>query len=167
MDKNQHVELLEREMVISRVFNAPRDLLWQVWSDCEHLAHWWGPKGWELSFCQMDFRVGGIWRYCMTGPGENNEEMASWGRSLYQEIVAQEKIVSVDAFTDAAGNVIEEMPQMVLTVTFEDLGDKTTVTNRTQFSTAAELQAVLAMGMEQGAIETWDRLAVYVEEIGL
>jgi uncharacterized protein YndB with AHSA1/START domain len=58
----------DREIVVSRTFNAPRELVWQMWTMSEHLVHWWGPTNWTLPVSEMDFRVGGTWFYCMQGP---------------------------------------------------------------------------------------------------
>jgi len=147
-----------RTLIISRVFDAPRALVFAAFTKPEHLAQWWGPKGWTLPVCTVDFRPGGVWHYCMRGP--NGEE--SWGRAVYREIVEPERIVSVDAFSDAEGNVVAGMPAMVITLTFEEHDGKTTLTNRAQFTTVADVEAALAMGMMQGLTETWDRLDAYL-----
>jgi uncharacterized protein YndB with AHSA1/START domain len=151
----------QREFVMDRLFDAPRELVFQVWSDPKHLAHWWGPKGWSLPVCTMDFRPGGAWHYCMRGPG--GEE--SWGKATYQEITPPERIVYIDAFADADGNVVADAPQMVVTVTFSDEQGKTRLTNHIQFASAKELQEILAMGMNEGMIETWDRLEQYLNQL--
>lgn len=155
----------DREFVISRTFNAPRALVWQAWSQCEHLQHWWAPAGWTLSVCQMDFRPSGVWHYCMKGPGTDGTEMESWGRTVFREIVEPERIVSVDAFSDAAGNVAEEMPEMMITVTFVGTDGQIKVTSRAEFATAADLKAIIQMGMEEGMTQSWDQLAEYLAQI--
>jgi uncharacterized protein YndB with AHSA1/START domain len=147
-----------REYVLERVFEAPRPLVWQAWTQPEHLQQWWGPQHWTLPVCNIDLRPGGVWHYCMRGP--NGEE--SWGKAIYREIVEPERLVYVDAFSDAEGNIAEGMPEMVITVEFVDLGDKTRVISRTEFASAADLQAVLEMGMEEGIKQTWDRLEAYL-----
>jgi uncharacterized protein YndB with AHSA1/START domain len=148
----------EREFVIERSFAAPRELVFQVFSECEHLAHWWGPTGWTLPVCQIDFRPGGVWFYCMRGPeGED-----SCGKATYQEIIEPERIVYTDAFADAAGNVQAGMPEMLITLTFAEQNGKTKLTSRTQFASATDLKATLDMGMAEGVNETWDRLEAYL-----
>ncbi len=154
-------EPADRTLVMSRVFDAPRALVFAAFTKPEHLTHWWGPKGWTLPFCTVDFRPGGVWHYCMRGP--DGEE--SWGRAVYREIVVPERIVSVDAFSDAEGNVVAGMPEMVITLTFEEHEGKTTLTNRVQFTTAADVESALAMGMVQGLTETWDRLEAYLASV--
>ncbi len=89
----------------------------------------------------------------------------SWGKALYREIVEGEKIVYVDYFSDSEGNLSEEMPAAEIILTFIDLGGKTKIVNQVEYPTVEELQKVLDMGMEQGFIETWDRLVEYLQDI--
>src|SRR5690606_11279586 len=126
----------------------------------EHLSKWWGPKGWTLPVCEVDFRPGGVWLYCMRGP----DGTEGWGRATYQEIVPPERIVYVDAFADAEGNVLEGMPQMVITVEFVDLGGKTKLIATTEFATVEDLEKTMAMGMAEGFGETLDRLEAHLAE---
>ena len=148
----------EREFSMERLFDAPRELVWQAWTKPEHLAHWWGPKGWTLPVCKVDFRPGGVWHYCMRGP----EGEESWGKAIYREIVEPERLVYHDAFADAEGNVLQEMPEMVITVTFEEHDGQTKVIARAQFASPADLEKVLALGMVEGLTQTWDRLEAYL-----
>src|SRR5699024_1267816 len=97
----------ERELTVSRVFSAPRELVFEVFSSCEHLKHWWGTSEWPITECKMDFREGGSWHYCLRGPNEGDE---SWGKSFYQEIKEPEKIIYKDHFSDKDGNINEEIP---------------------------------------------------------
>lgn len=155
----------DREFVVSRSFKAPRELVWQAWSQCEHLQHWWPPTGWSLPVCKMDFRPQGIWHYCMKGPGPDGIEIESWGRTRFREIVKPERIVSIDAFSDAAGNVAENMPEMVITVTFVETDGQTAVTSCAEFATAADLDAIVQMGMAEGVTQSWNQLAAYLEKL--
>jgi uncharacterized protein YndB with AHSA1/START domain len=151
----------EREFAAERVFNAPRELVWQVWTSPEHLTQWWGPKDWTLPVCEVDFRPGGVWFYCMRSP----DGQESWGKATYREIVEPERIVYSDAFVDETGTPIEGTPEMLITVSFEDLGGKTKLVTHIQFPSAEELKAVLGMGMVEGLTETWDRLEAYLASI--
>jgi uncharacterized protein YndB with AHSA1/START domain len=153
-------ESSEREFVMERLFEAPRELVFKAFSACERLSRWWGPKGWTLPVCQMDFRPGGVWFYCMRGPG--GEE--SCGKAVYREIVEPERIVYTDAFADVEGNVLEGMPEMLITVQFAEHDGKTKLTSRTRFASAADLEATLAMGMVEGLTETWDCLEEYLAQ---
>ena len=161
----QMERLSDREFVIKRTFAAPSALVWQAWTQCEHLQHWWAPAGWFMPVCKMDFRVGGTWHYCMKGPMPDGSEMESWGLTVYQEIAAPERFVALDQFADAAGNVSAEMPKMLNTVTFTALDDQTQVTSLTEFASGADLETVIKMGMEEGVTQSWDKLAAHLAQI--
>jgi uncharacterized protein YndB with AHSA1/START domain len=148
----------ERVFMMERVFDAPRELVFKAWSEPKHVAQWWGPKGWTLPVCEMDFRPGGVWLYCMRGP----EGEEGWGKAVYREIVEPERIVYVDAFADAEGNAVEGMPETLVTVEFTELNGKTKITSRAEFASVADLEATLAMGMVEGMTDTWDRLEEYL-----
>jgi uncharacterized protein YndB with AHSA1/START domain len=79
----------ERELVITRTFDAPRELVFKAWTDPEHLQHWWGPKGFTFDVAKLDFRPGGIFHYSMRSPDGH----VMWGKFVYREIVEPEKIV--------------------------------------------------------------------------
>lgn len=139
---------------IERVFAAAPERVFRAWSDCAELRQWWGPRGWELEFCEIDFRPDGTWRYMMQGP----DGTESWGKATYREIVAPQRITYLDAFTDANGTVIPNTPEMTIEVDFIDEHGSTRLRSVTHFARAEDLKAVLDMGMEQGIRETWDRL---------
>ncbi len=82
------------EFVLSRTFDAPRDLVWKAFTDPEHMQHWWGPKGFKARVAKMEFRPGGIYHYALQSP--DGHEM--WGKFIYREIVAPERIVFVNSF---------------------------------------------------------------------
>ncbi|MCA9839297.1 MAG: SRPBCC domain-containing protein [Trueperaceae bacterium] len=154
----------DRTFSINRTFNAPRERVFAAFSQCEHLKHWWSPAGWHLSVCEMDFREGGSWLYCMSGPGPDGQPMDSYGKASYQEITAPEKIIYTDSFVDKDGSPLENMPSMQITVTFEDVKGKTRVTTETIFGSKEELDAVIGMGMEEGLKQTWDKLEAYLSQ---
>lgn len=155
----------DRELVVARVFPAPRELVWQVWSKCEHLQQWWAPAGWSVPVCKMDFRVGGTWHYCMKGPMPDGSEMESWGLTVYQEIVEPERFVALDQFADAEGNVSLDMPKLRNRVTFTTVDGGTEVTSRSEFATAADLETMVQMGMEEGLSQSWDQLAEHLAQL--
>jgi uncharacterized protein YndB with AHSA1/START domain len=146
------------ELTVERLFDAPRELVWQAWTEPERLASWWGPQGWTTTNYQLDLNPGGVWFYCMRGP----DGLESWGKAIYREVVAPERLVYLDRFADKDGNVVESMPQMLITNEFTEEGGKTRLTSRTKFASPEDLEAVLAMGVIQGVTETWDRLADYL-----
>lgn len=155
-------------LVLERIFDAPRSLVFQAFSQAEHLKHWWGPRGWILSYCDLDFRPGGFWHYCMKCLDKNQGDfygMESWGKSLYKDIVHDERIVLTDWFSDAEGNITEGMPGSHVTNIFEDYDDQTRLISRGEYATAEDLQKVMDMGMLQGVTETWDRLSELLDSL--
>ena len=90
-------------MVVTRIFDAPRELVWKAWTDPKYVMQWWGPKGFTCPACEMDFRVGGKSLLCMKMP----DGQEGWNAIEYHEIVLHEKIVSSMYFSDSKGNKIE------------------------------------------------------------
>jgi uncharacterized protein YndB with AHSA1/START domain len=87
------------QFTISRLFDAPRELVWDVWTKCEHLMKWWGPKGMSVAKCELDFRPGGTFHYGLRAP----DGSIMWGKWTFREIVKPEKLVFVVSFSDAKG----------------------------------------------------------------
>jgi uncharacterized protein YndB with AHSA1/START domain len=116
--------------LISRSFDAPRDRVWKAWTDPEQLRHWWGPKGFKVHTCKVELRPGGTFLYGMKAPDGSD----TWGRFIYREISAPEKLVFIVSFSDPAGGVTrhpwtENWPLHIMsTVTFEAQGNRTKVT---------------------------------------
>ncbi|WP_216326762.1 SRPBCC domain-containing protein [Deinococcus aestuarii] len=155
-----------RVLVLERVFKAPRELVFGAFSQAEHLRQWWGPRGWEVPFCTVDFRPGGRWHYCMRCTDKTQGEfygMESWGLGIYREIEVPARLSLTDSFSDAEGNVNETMPSTLSTLTFETVEGGTRVVNRAVYDSEEALRTVMEMGMVQGVTETWDRLAEYLE----
>ncbi|MET3699804.1 uncharacterized protein YndB with AHSA1/START domain [Bacillus oleivorans] len=165
---NLTVQVEGRDLIMERVFDAPRDLLFKVYSEPEHLENWWGPQGWQTKNKKFEFKPGGVWHYCMTCMDRNQGEFygqESWGKGTYQEIIEPEKIVYIDQFSDEEGNVPENMPEMLISLTFVEQGAKTKLIIRTQFASAEELQKVLDMGVVQGFESQIERLDELLKEI--
>jgi len=155
-------------LILERVFHAPRELVFKAFSEAEHLKHWWGPRGWTLTVCNIDFRPGGTWHYCMKCVDEKQGDFygyESWGKAIYDEIIEAEKIVYVDYFSDAEGNEAPGMPSSRITLIFEEQDGVTKLINRAEYASADALKAVLDMGMEQGITETWDRLSEHLQSL--
>lgn len=158
----------QRELVITRTLNFPREIVWKAWTDPEHVQHWWGPRGFTSPVCRNDFRVGGRYLYCMRSPeGEDY-----WNTGVYLEIVPLERIVHTDSFSDAEGHVVPashyglsaDFPlETLLTEIFEDLRGKTRLTLR-QSGLPAGTDAESA---RQGWDEAIDRLIECLEQGGL
>ena len=159
---NQTLELHgDRELVLTRYFAAPVQLVWEAHTDCAHLSHWWGPKGWELTHCKLELKIGGKWHYCMSGEHEGNQ-MQSWGLATYQVIAAPNRLVYQDTFSDQDGNVNPEMPEMIVTILLTEQQAGTLLTNKTLFESTEARQQVIDMGMEVGITQTWDRLDTHL-----
>lgn len=119
-------------MVITRIFDAPRELVWKAWTDPELVKKWWGPKIFKAPHVSIDFRVGGKYLFCMQAEeGEEVWKKGIWSTGEYKEIIPMEKIVCTDSFADENGNAVssshygmEGMPmELLITVTFEDTKD--------------------------------------------
>ncbi|MFC4596749.1 SRPBCC domain-containing protein [Cohnella hongkongensis] len=170
MTNNAMVSRVEndRVLVLERVFDAPRELVFNMFKEAEHLKVWWGPRGWEIPVCKVDFRPGGVWHYCMKCVDRNQGDfygMESWGKAVYKEIVEPEKIVYTDYFSDAEGRENDTMPATEVTMEFIDLGGKTKLVCFNEYVTAEALKSVIDMGMLQGITETWDRLEERLNEL--
>jgi uncharacterized protein YndB with AHSA1/START domain len=150
----------EREIVITRVFNAPRDLVFKAWTEPKHIAQWWGPRGFTTRVDKMDFRPGGAWRYVMIGP--DGTEYPSKG--IFSEIVPPEKIVSSDEFDEGFEKVINvDLPRgIVVTVLFEDLSDKTKITLHITHQSKEDRRKHEDMGVIAGWNESFDCLEEFL-----
>jgi uncharacterized protein YndB with AHSA1/START domain len=157
------VQEVER-MVVTRVFDAPRELVWKAWTDPRYVMQWWGPKGFTAPVCRMDFRVGGKSLCCMKAP--DGQEF--WNGIEYHEIVLHEKIVSSMYFADAQGNKVEpehygiehEAIEGTYDVTlFEDLGNGQT--RLTQIGNEP-MQSAKESGQLEGWNQILDKLAAVI-----
>jgi uncharacterized protein YndB with AHSA1/START domain len=153
----------EQELVITRVFDAPRELVWKAWTDPERVKRWWGPKGFTAPFCKIDLRVGGVFHYCMRSP----EGKDYWNTGVYREIVEPERMVCTDSFADEEGNVVpashygmsSDFPlEMLVTVTFEEHGEHEGKTKFTLRHVGIP-SGVDHDGAQQGWNESFDKLA--------
>jgi uncharacterized protein YndB with AHSA1/START domain len=157
--------------VISRTFEAPLNLVWEVYSDEWHLAKWWGPKGFAWVSGTLDFRPGGHFHYCMKSPA--GQEM--WGRFDYREIVPMKKIVFTNGFSNSAGDIVRapfaaNFPLQVLNeVGFAENGGRTTLVLRgTPFNASADEKAFfesMFTSMEQGFTGTLTQLDDYLKTL--
>jgi uncharacterized protein YndB with AHSA1/START domain len=140
----------DREIVMTRVFDAPRDLVFQALTTPALLKRWFGPHGWTLVECEVDLRVGGAWRFFSHGPNGRTMGM----RGVYREIVRPERIVYTESFDDWA-----EQGSALITTTLAERDGKTTLTCVSLAPSRDVRDAVIQSGMEHGAAETYDRLA--------
>ena len=151
-------------MVVTRVFDAPRELVWKAWTDPKYVMQWWGPKGCTAPFCEMDFRVGGKFLICMRTP----DGQEGWNGGEYHEIVLHEKIVSSMYFADSKGNRIDpaqlgiqhEAVEGAYDVTiFEDLGNGQT---KLTFTGNETMKNAIESGQLEGWNEILDKVAAVV-----
>jgi uncharacterized protein YndB with AHSA1/START domain len=144
-----------REIVVSRVFGAPRELLWRVWTDPARVVNWWGPNGFSTTIEKMDLRPGGVWKHVMHGPDGTDYPNVS----VFQEIVEPERIV----FKHGGGKKGGPGAHFTATWTFEALGAKSRLTVRMVFETLEERDLVAReYGAVEGAQQTLERLAGYL-----
>ena len=151
-------------MVITRVFDAPRELVWKAWTDPKYVMQWWGPKGFTSPVCKIDFRVGGKFLYCMRTP----DGQEGWNAGEYHEIVTYEKIVSSMYFSDSEGNRVESadygaeheaVEGAYDVVLFEDIGSGQT---KLTFIGNETRQNAVESGQLEGWNETLDKVAAVV-----
>ncbi|KUG21147.1 putative glutathione s-transferase-related transmembrane [hydrocarbon metagenome] len=142
-----------QEIVISRIFDAPREAVFDTYLDPALVPRWWGPKRFTTTVDAMEVRRGGIWRYVQRDPDGN--VFAFFG--VYHDIVPPERVIYTFEFEGTPGHVQLE------TVTLEDLNGRTKVTDQAVFRTVEERDGMLSTGMEEGVNESMDRFAALVE----
>ena len=145
----------DRELVVSCVLNAPRELVFEAWTDARHIAQWWGPRGFTTTIHEMDVKPGGVWRFVMHGPDGVDYQ----NKIVYAEIVKPERLV----YSHSSGEEGDPL-QFEVTVTFAAQGDKTKLTLRLLFKSAEARDSVVKLGAIEGAQQTLDRLAEYLAE---
>jgi uncharacterized protein YndB with AHSA1/START domain len=143
------------QIVMTRVFDAPRDLVFEAHTSCDHVSRWWGPRAFETIACEIDFREGGRWR--VVHANADGEEYAFSGE--YREIARPERFVWTFSYEGDEFEPGEE------SFTFEEHDGKTTLTARSEFGSAEFRDQVLQSGMVDGATETFDRLDEYLEAL--
>jgi uncharacterized protein YndB with AHSA1/START domain len=143
----------DREIHITRMFDAPREMVFEAHSSCEHMSNWWGPRKYEFASCEIDFRPGGKWRVVHRAEGQDDQGF----RGEYREIVPPERIVWTFEWEGAPGQVSVE------TLTLEEHDGKTLLTANAVYDTVEDRDGMLQSGMEEGMIETYERLDEYLE----
>jgi uncharacterized protein YndB with AHSA1/START domain len=138
----------DREIVLTRVFNAPRHLVWEAFTKPELLKRWFGPRDWSLVVCEVDLKVGGGFRFVLRGPDGRDMGM----RGTYREIVPGERSIHTEAFDDFPG-------ESIVTTVLVEKGGTTTLTATVLYPSREVRDAVIQSGMEHGAAESYDKLA--------
>jgi uncharacterized protein YndB with AHSA1/START domain len=151
-------------MIVTRVFDAPRELVWRAWTEPKYVMQWWGPEGFTAPSCKMDFRVGGKFLYCMRTP----DGQEGWNAGEYHEIVLHEKIVFSMYFSDSKGNRVdpaqygiehEALDDAHEVVLFEDIGNGQT---KLTFIGNETMQNALESGQLEGMKQMLDKVAAIV-----
>ncbi|HET7234582.1 MAG TPA: SRPBCC domain-containing protein [Longimicrobium sp.] len=143
----------DREVVMTRTFRAPRELVWRAITEPRHFARWWGPRDYTCAVRELDVRPGGRWEAEQTAP--NGNRFRFWGE--YLEVERPELLVHTQHFM--------EFPPLVVTITLSEYQGQTTLTSVTRFDSPQGRTATLEMGMEWGARQSIDRLAELVESL--
>jgi len=154
--------------VVSRAFDAPRELVFKAWTESARLAKRWGPKGFKVRVANLDFRPGGIFLYKMVLP--NGDEW--WGKFVYREVVPPGRLVWVNSFSDAQGGItlhplIVTLPlELLSTATFTQRDGRTTLTLRWTPVNATEEERITFAGMHDSMQKGWggrlDQLAEFL-----
>ncbi len=148
---------LEREIVLSRVFDAPRELVFRAWTEKEHISRWFGPKGFTTTTHEMDVRVGGMWRFVLRGP-----DGKSWdSRIVFLEIERPELLVF-----DHGADQDDDPGRFRVTISFDEQSDKKTVmTMRQLHPTKEQRKAGIAFGAVELGYQTLDKLAEHLSRM--
>jgi uncharacterized protein YndB with AHSA1/START domain len=145
-----------RELLFTRIIDAPRALVFRAWTDPVHFARWWGPHGMTNPICEMDLRVGGAYRIIMRDETGHDHPVSG----TYLEIVAPERLVMTVAAVDRTAQPVF---LQTWTVTFAECEGKTRLTVVDRFASAADRDAANQMGHAEGASQSFERLAALVE----
>lgn len=144
----------DRELRMTRLLNAPIELVWKVWTDPDHIKNWWGPNGFKNTISKMDLKKGGEWKLTMHGPDGTDYR----NESTFIEVIKHKKIAYQH----------DTSPKFIATIEFEERGDKTFLSWHMLFETAEQYhQVVKTFGAEEGLKQNIERLYVYVEQSGL
>jgi uncharacterized protein YndB with AHSA1/START domain len=145
----------ERELEITRVFEAPRELVWEAWTNPEHVPNWLlGPEGWTMPVCEIDLRPGGPWHFVWRKDDSTEMEM----RGQYREVVPPERLVNTESWGG-------EWPETVNTIAFTEEDGRTTVTITVLYPSQEAREAATATGMESGMNRSFDLLDGYLASI--
>ena len=156
-----HPDDAEKQIIIRREFDAPRELVWDVWTRPEHIEKWWGPRGFTTRVTLMDLRVGGKWDYVMVGP----DGMEYPVNGVFTEVTPPERIVTTDEFGDAYDERMPgvDLPRgLVATAVFDDLGGRTRLTMTISHATVEDRQKHENMGVVAGWNSSFDKMEDYL-----
>lgn len=145
----------ERDIVITRTFNAPRTVVFEAWTKAEHVTQWWDPSGAALSVCEIDLRPDGAFRWVNRGPDGSEHSFTG----TYREISAPSRLVFSTRVSPSGA-------ESVGTLVFTEQGGRTTLTMTIACNSMADRDALLQMRVDVGTLRTLDNLAAYLQRIG-
>jgi len=149
----------DREVMLMREFDAPRDLVFEAFSKPEHIARWWGQKGSTMPVCESDFRPGGAWRFVEHAADGNDYGF----HGEYREIVRPERIVWTFEFEGLPGHI--SLDSLVFDEIDQGQRRRTRITSTTVFDSIEDRDGMVQSGMAQGASESYERLAEYLRTL--
>lgn len=166
----------QQGVVIERVLNAPRQLVFKAWTDEETIKKWWGPEGFSAPSIKIDLKVGGKYIFAMHGPEGSEWDKDMYSAGIFKEIIPNEKLVVTDYFSDSEGNIIEPSEEgqdnnfpkeLTVTVLFEEVGEnKTKLTIQyPKPDTEEQFQAMLKSGMKEGWSSSLNKLEAALKEV--
>ena len=151
---NEKSNTADRELRISRVFNAPIELVWEVWTDPNHIKNWWGPNGFTNTITQMDMKPGGEWDLVMHGPDGTDYK----NKSVFQEVIKHKRIV----YEHVTG------PKFTATVEFEERGATTFLSWHMLFQSREEfIQTVKTFKADEGLRQNIEKLNAYLQKLAV
>lgn len=153
-----------KDLVIVREFDVPRDLLWKVWNEPEHVEHWWGPRGFNTRVTSVDLRPGGKWQYVMIGPDGTEYPV----HGVFTEVEPPKRIVTTDEFGDGYDDIVPgiDLPKgLVATAVFDDLGTRSRLTLTISHATPEDRKKHEDMGVVAGWNSSFDKLDDYFAEL--
>ncbi|HEU4553871.1 MAG TPA: SRPBCC family protein [Chitinophaga sp.] len=150
--ENRKSNTADRELFLSRTLNAPIALVWEVWTQPEHIANWWGPNGFTNTITTMDVKAGGEWNLVMHGPDGTDYD----NKSIFREIIPYKKIVYEHT----------SYPHIIATIEFEARGEQTFLTWHMLFDSAATfMEVVKTHGADKGQQENVEKLNAYLAQL--
>jgi len=152
--KDTSLNITDKELAAIRFFKAPRNLVWEMWTNAEHITHWWGPNGFSTTTYKMELKPGGVWRFVMHGPDGRDYQ----NKIIYIDVVEPELLV----YKHSGAEDTEDI-HFHVTVNFDEDGSETKVTMKMVFDTAEELERVSReFGAIEGLKQTLTRLGEYL-----
>lgn len=146
----------DREVVMTRVVDAPRRLVFEAWTSPEHVPHWMlGPDGWTMPVCEIDLRPGGEWHFVWRRPDGTEMEM----RGVYREVAPPERLVSTESWGG-------DWPETLNTLILSEVEGKSTITSTILYPSKEARDAALETGMKEGASQSFDRLDEHLRTMG-